>query len=123
MNKNSPNDFGLFKLDFGYFEKVMKSKVSDKYSVEIQFEVESSEIYNLSWMGKSIERETNREVFWFGLVEDGSQAYDYETFDEFVNSQVFYGEKSLKDLWDLILIFSLNGANESDIINVFLKFD
>ena len=99
------------KISFEEFEKVMAYDLKDAIlrgydgAIEISFYVDNCEIYDFSWMGKLIDRESNQEVYWFGLAEGDSGAYDYKTFDEFVNAKVFYGEKSLKELWSVISIW------------------
>ena len=45
-------------------------------------------------MGKN--KKDKRETFWFGLNEDGSEAYDFENFNIFSSAQGFNG-KSLKE--------------------------
>ena len=72
-------------------------------------------------MGKMLGRETKKDVFWFGLVPDGSQGYGYTSFEEFVNAKVFYGSKSLKELWDLVSIWSLDGGQIHETLPFFLK--
>ena len=114
------------KISFEDFEKIMSYDVIDANNsgyndcIEIEFEVDNCEIYDLSWMGKMFDKETRGETYWFGLVEDGSQAYDYETFDEFVNAKVFYGEKSLKELWNLVSILSLDGSGLEYVLDSYL---
>ena len=114
------------KIDFRDFEKIMSFDLIEarikgrRDSIEIAFDVEDCNIYKWSWMGKILDKETGEDSYWFGLVKDGSQAYDYETFDEFVNAKVFYSEKSLKELWHLISIISLDGSGLEYVIDRFI---
>ena len=92
------------KIAFLEFEKIMSCDLTRKEDpcIEICFEVSSCMEYQEAWMGKIIDRETKHDVYWFGLVPDGSQAYDFESFEEFANAKVFYGSKSLKEIWNSI---------------------
>ena len=95
------------KITFSEFERIMSCDLNKKSDpcIEINFEIDGCMEYQESWIGKMINRETKRDVYWFGLVPDGSQAYSFESFEEFANANVFYGNKSLKEIWSSISIF------------------
>ena len=40
-------------------------------------------------------------------MEDGSQAYDFDSFEQLVNANIFYG-KSIKDIWNLVTLLSID---------------
>jgi len=111
------------KITFLEFERVMSCDLRKKKEpcIEICFDVEDSVNYRDSWMGKMIDKDTGGNVYWFGLVPDGSQAYDFALFDEFVNAEVFYGRKSLKEIWPSISVLSLDGGTVSETLSYFLK--
>jgi len=99
------------KITFLEFEQVMScdlKKITEP--IEIWFCVDDCIVYQDSWLGKMTDRDTKNDVYWFGLVPDGSQAYDYDSFEAFANAKIFYGNKSLKELWGSISIVSLCGG-------------
>ena len=57
-----------------------------------------------------IDEKTNKSIYWFGLVEDGSQAYDFDSFEQLVNTNIFYG-KSIKDIWNLVTLLSIDACD------------
>ena len=85
---------------------------------EIEFRVIGMDTYQLCWMGKMPDREhPEKDCYWYGLVPDGSQAYDYHNFEEFASAPVFEG-KSLKDVCSKIELLSVNScAPEPEILN------
>lgn len=95
------------------FEIMMGIDVSaHNICIEIEFYINEDLEYNSCWLGKmgrTVEG-IQYEVFWYGLVADGSQAYDYYSAEEFFNAPVFRG-KSLKDLWDKVIINSIDGCS------------
>ena len=95
------------KITFLEFEKIMSCNLDMKSDpcIEINFEIDNCTHYQECWLGKFISKCTKRDVYWFGLVPDGSEAYDFDSFEEFVNDKVFYGNKSLKEVWSLVSIF------------------
>ncbi|MCL1924949.1 MAG: hypothetical protein FWF50_05115 [Defluviitaleaceae bacterium] len=111
------------KISFKDFKKIMELEIYENKGLgfEIEFDIDNSEIYQSSWMGKMLDKETKKQVYWFGLVQDGSQAHEYNSFEEFVNEKVFYGEKSLKDIWDKVSIFSLNGGTCEEMMPYYLS--
>ena len=76
--------------------------------IEILFCVDNDDEYQESWMGKMLDKRTKRNIFWFGLTDDGKQAYNYDSLQEFTDAKVFHGSSSLKDIWDLITLISVD---------------
>jgi len=111
------------KITFLEFERVMSCDLRKKKEpcIEICFDVEDSVNYRDSWMGKMIDKDTGDDVYWFGLVPDGTQAYNFALFDEFANAKVFYAQKSLKEIWSSIFILSLDGGTISETLAYFLE--
>lgn len=79
-------------------------------SIEIEFCVDNCDAYQTSWLGKMLDRETKKVIYWFGLTEDGSQAYDFDSFEEFVNDKIFY-DKSIKEVWDSVSLLSIDACD------------
>jgi len=111
------------KISFWEFERVMSCDIREKRDpcIEICFSVENSISYRDCWMGKMIDRDTGKSIYWFGLVPDGSQAHEFTTFEEFVSTCVFHGNESLKELWHRILILSLNGGTVEETLPYYLN--
>ena len=97
MNNPPPN-----KISFDSFSEMMLGNPG-KEGIEILFHIDGYEDYQDSWMGKLLDKITKKEVYWYGLVGDGSQAYEFESFGEFINASVFHG-KSLKEVWDCVFL-------------------
>jgi len=111
------------KITFEDFERVMSYDLNKKQEqgIEVNFFVDGCTTYLESWMGKMIDRDTKMDCYWFGLVPDGSQAYDFDSFDAFVNAKVFYGDKSLKDVWNTVSLYSLGGGPADDMLPYFSR--
>ncbi len=88
--------------------QVFSIDLKRKYCIEIQFSVLGSEKFISCWMGKMPDRKTKQDIYWFGLTDDGQNAYDYSTFEEMSEAKVFDG-KSLKDIWVQIVLLSIDG--------------
>ena len=110
----------MSKIPFIAFEKMMSYDVIKNHAcIEIGFSVENHPIYHACWLGKTVNKEKNKATYWFGLVEDGSQAYDYDSFEQFVNSRVFSG-RSIKDIWSYITLSSIDGCNINERLPFYL---
>ena len=99
------------KIEFIDFERIMLCDISKKnnHCIEIAFCVDDSDEFQDSWMGKMLDADTKKPVFWLGLTPDGSQAYDFNTYSAFINAKFFRG-KSICQIWDSISIYSLDGG-------------
>ncbi len=83
---------------------------------EILFSVEGYPQYQFCWMGKLASEATEgKEVYWYGLARDGSEAYDYDNFQDFVSAPVFDG-KCLKELWDKIEVLEIDACDPAERI-------
>jgi len=101
----------MSKITFNELERIMSySVVKNKTCIEIDFYIDGCVEYSSSWLGKVIDNDTDEASYWFGLTEDGLQAYDFNSFEEFTNAKVFKG-KSLKDIWHLVSLYSIDGFN------------
>jgi len=101
----------MCRIPFENFEKMMAfDVVTHNACIEVNFRVDASLEYEHCWLGKTFDRSSPKAVYWYGLVPDGSQAYDSDSFREFVSMPVFDG-KSLKEIWDSITILSIDGCD------------
>lgn len=91
---------------------VLSSEVI-KYSscIEINFCIDNDTEYKNCWLGKKPDNnEPSKEVYWYGLVPDGTQAYSYAKLEDILNDKVFHG-KSLCDVIEKIIWYSLDGCS------------
>ena len=84
-----------------------------KYCLEIEFSVNGSDKFDNCWMGKLFDKKTKKDVYWFGLTADGSNAFDYPTFEEFASAKVFDG-KSLAQIWEEVTVLTVDGCDPED---------
>ena len=109
----------MTKITLEQFEKMMEFDVVKNHCcVEVEFYVDDSLEYNSCCLGKTIDRRTKEAVYWYGLVPDGSQAYDYDSLCDFVSAPIFNG-KSIKEIWSLITIYSIDGCVPDDRLKVY----
>ena len=98
-------------MTFSQLEQIFSYDLQGSYCIEILFCVHGMPDYQDSWMGKTPNRnDPAKDVYWFGLVEDGSQAYDYDSFSAFAFAPVFHGE-TLRDVCDRIELIEINGLD------------
>lgn len=77
------------KIDFYTFIEIMECDVVQKNAcIEISFCLDASLEYSFSWLGKTINPETGRALFWYRLVADGSQSYDFDSLQEFISTPI-----------------------------------
>lgn len=91
------------KLKLQDLIKILSEDVLKNNScIEINFCIYNDVKYEDCWMGKMPDKNNvNKEIYWYGLVEDGSQAYDYDCLDDILNAKVFKN-KSICDIWESI---------------------
>ena len=108
------------KISFEDFKKIMSYDITkNETCIEIEFCVDNCETYQTSWLGKMSDRETNKVIYWFGSTEDGLQAYDFDSFEKFINTKVFYG-KSLKEIWNLVSLISIDASDSKERLQFYL---
>ena len=99
------------KISFEQFEKMMSYDViTNDACIEIEFCVDGFPEYSSCWLGKTVNRETNRADYWYGLVPDGSQAYNFNSLKEFISESIFQSS-SIKEIWNLVTLFSIDGCD------------
>jgi len=70
-------------------------------------------------MGTSLDKNTGKYGYWFGLTQDGNNAYDFLTFDEFANAKVFDG-RSLVEVWENVTLLEINACDASEMLKLYL---
>jgi len=99
------------KITFEDFESIMSYDIGKKQDscIEIEFCVDGYLDYQSSWLGKMLDIDTKKPIYWFGLVADGSEAYEFSSFEQFANAAVFHG-RSITEIWDLISLLSIDAC-------------
>ena len=107
-------------ISFSDISKLFSRCLYGRSCLEIEFLLNGYPQYQSCWMGKMPdESEKEKELYWYGLVPDGSQAYHYYNFEEFSSAPVFDG-KSLKQVWNQIEIISIDGSEPNEMISIYL---
>ena len=112
----------MYKMTFNDFCTIMAHDISKNqfyHEIEIEFRINNSSMYQNSWLGKMVDKGTKKEIYWFGLTKDGLQAYEYDTFEQFSNAKVFCN-KSIKEIWDLVSLFSIDGCDIQERLSFYL---
>lgn len=107
-------------ITFDQISKLFEFDTKEKFCVEIQFMLIGSGKYDYCYMGKMWGREEQKDAYWYGLTDDGKNAYDYDTFEEMSNAPVFDGH-SLKDVWDRVVIETIDGCDPEERIGDYLN--
>ena len=98
------------KLTFNEFQHIMAYNTSaNETCIEIEFSIDNHTEYSAANLGKTVDIKTNEIIYWFGLTEDGSQAYEFDTFEKFSSAKIFQGE-SIRDIWDLVSFYSIDAC-------------
>lgn len=108
-------------ISFNDISKLFSRDLEGKFCIEIEFLVKGEPIYQSCWMGKMPDREKKeKEIYWYGLVPYGSEAYDYDNFYDFSSASVFHG-KSLQEIWEKVEILSIDGCNPEERLFCLLR--
>ena len=108
-------------LSFEDITKIFSFDSDGKKCIEIEFSVNGYPKYQSCFMGKMPDKENaGKELYWYGLVPDGSEAYDYGNFQDFSSALVFDG-KSLKEIWDKVDLLSIDGCEPKERISAYLQ--
>jgi hypothetical protein len=114
----------LAKLKIDELIKILSNDVL-KYStcIEMNFCIENDEVYSDCWLGKlSDKTKGNIEIYWYGLVSDGSQAFEYTELKDILNANVFYS-KSICDVIENIDWYSLDGCGVEERLSYYTDND
>jgi len=114
----------LPKINLQDLIKVLNTDVlTSAYCIEISFCIDNDTDYEYCWMGKMPdENNVDKEIYWYGLVEDGSQAYDYDSIEDILNAKVFK-DKSICDIWEKVTWYSLNGSDIEEMLSFYIDDD
>lgn len=97
------------KIKLQDFIKVLNENVLENNTcIEMNFCIDDDLEYEDCWLGKMADKDNNKEIYWYGLVDDGSQAYSYDCLEDLLSAKVFKGN-NIRDIWEKINWFSLNG--------------
>ncbi len=108
-------------ISFSDMEKLFSCNLEGNRCIEIEFAVNKRPSYQSCWMGKMPGKEGSaKEIYWFGLVPDGSQAFDYDNFRDFSNAPVFDGG-SLREIWEDVEVHSIDGCDPKERIRMYLS--
>jgi hypothetical protein len=110
----------MYKIPMATLIAILKTDVTTQDTcVELNFCIDNDLEYVDCWLGKMPDKiAKDKEVYWYGLVPDGSQAYDYEQLDDFLEAKVFRG-KNIYEVFDTITLFSLNGSSIEEMLPYF----
>lgn len=101
----------MYKISLDDFKRIMEYDITENQKcIEIEFSVDNSVEYQAAWLGKMVDRHTMKVEFWFGLTEDGSQAYEFDSLEDFINAGVFHG-KNITEIWDSVSLISIDACN------------
>lgn len=106
-------------ITFDQFKQLMSFETEGKYCIEIAFSVKDQGKFSSCWMGKTPEEESKEDSYWFGLTEDGNNAFNYGTFEEFASAKVFEG-RSLFEIWDKVTVSEINGCDPEEQILIYI---
>jgi len=96
-------------ITFDKLSHMFAVETKKEYCLEIGFSVLGSEKFSSCWMGKQFDEEKQQDIYWYGLTEDGENAYEYISFEEMSDACVFDG-RNLKEIWNKVELWSVDGA-------------
>ena len=108
-------------ISFSDITKLFSLDLEGKQCIETLFSIAEHPEYQACWMGKAPDR-ANREkdLYWFGLVPDGSESYDYDNFNDLSTAPIFWG-KALCEIWEKVEILSIDGCDPLERIGAVLQ--
>lgn len=107
-------------LSFRDITELFSCDLEGKWCIEIEFLVKGYPKYQSCWMGKTPNMvDMKKEIYWYGLVPDCSESYEYDNFQDFSSAPVFNGN-SLEKIWGQVEILSIDGCDPNDRIKVYL---
>jgi len=102
----------LSKIKLQDLIKILNADVV-KYNscIEMNFCIDNDIMYDDCWLGKMPNGDNpGGAVYWYGLVPDGSQAYEYTELEDFIGAEVFSG-KSMHDVIEKVAWYSIDGCS------------
>ena len=70
-------------ISYSDITKLFSYDLQGKACIEIEFLVKGYPKYQSCWMGKMPDRESKKEVYWYGLMPNGCETYEYDNFQDF----------------------------------------
>ena len=111
------------KIKFEDFEKMMTyDVVKNNACIEVHFHIDNATEHGSCWLGKTVGRETNQAIYWYGLIPDGSQAHKFKTSHDFLNAPVFQG-KNIMEIWEAVTVNSIDGCDVEERLVHFLRIE
>ena len=104
-------------IPFEAITKLFSFDLQGKYCIEIEFSINGFPKYQSCWMGKMSDK--RKDLYWYGLVSDGSEAFDYDNFQDFSDAPVFCG-KSLKEIRNEVKVLSIDGCDPEERLQAYL---
>lgn len=87
------------KCDYEVFKKLLSWKTEGKYCIEVNFAVDGSEKYCDCWLGKTPSPDIpGTDAYWYGLVADGSEEYDFTSSEDMLSSKGFRRQKPYRNM-------------------------
>lgn len=110
------------KINIDDFIKILDEDVVKNNScIEMNFYVEGDKDYTDRWLGKMPNKSSlTEEAYWYGLVDNGSQDYDYDNQKDFLEAKVFNG-KSIYEIFEKIHWHSLDGCSLEERLGYYLN--
>ena len=107
-------------IPFDQIARLFAFDTKKKYCIEIQFMLEKSEKFNLCWMGKMWDRTEKKDIYWYGLTPDGTNAYEFDSFDQMALVPVFDGF-NLAEVWNRVVIEEIDGCDPAERLQNYLN--
>lgn len=111
----------MSKISFEEFEQLLKYDAAGECScTEVFFHIDDDLEYTSCWLGKMSGKNADEPVYWYGLSQDGSQAYDFNSLNDFINAPVFHGE-TIKNKWNFVTLSSIDGCSVTERLRHYLR--
>lgn len=114
----------MLKIKLEDLIKVLKSDVIQSNScIEMNFSIDNDLEYEDCWIGKMPDKDNHdKELYWYGLIRGGSQAYNYDCLEDILNAEVFNG-RSISDIWERVTWYSLDGCSIEEMLPYYIDDD
>jgi len=105
---------GIFRytrhITFSEFEQIMSRELDKKKNIpiEISFCIDGHIEYCEYFIRKVIDENTKNVLYHLFFMQNGLQEYSYDSFETLVNTKIFSNRKSLREVWDLVCICSMD---------------
>ena len=99
--------------------KLFSLQLNGNWCIEIEFLVAGHAKYHSCWMGKT--HDGKNVSYWYGLVPDDSEAYDYDHMQDFFTAPVFDG-KSLEEIGHKVEIVSIDGCDPEERMQSYFQY-